>query len=330
MRGASDSRSEITRKRTRRVMIWIGISLVLTLLLGYVGISTIAANLLTLPKRIFKPELNPGKYNLEFEDLVFPARGDSVKIAAWYIPSEEKQRAIILVHGRDNSRTNGFVNQFISFANQLHQAGFSVLMIDLRGHGQSEDSRFHFGTTEYQDILGAVDWLETRGYEPGKIGVLGYSLGAASVIKAAAEEEDIGAIWIDSAYADIKPVIENGWAIDSGLPQVFLYSTKLMIRILYGYNITESRPIDEIGEVSPRPIFIAHCEKDRLIPISNMQQLVSKVPDAQTWVIPNCDQDSQNLLLVDKEHLNNHALGYNLQPDVYEQKVIEFFSENLQ
>ncbi len=42
---------------------------------------------------------------------------------------------------------------------------------------------------------------------------------------AAAEEEDIGAIWIDSAYADVKPVIEHAWEVDTGLPQVFLYST---------------------------------------------------------------------------------------------------------
>jgi len=56
------------------------------------------------------------------------------------------------VHGRDNSRTNGFCDQFVSFANQLHKAGFSVLMIDLRGHGQSADSRYTFGIKERQDI----------------------------------------------------------------------------------------------------------------------------------------------------------------------------------
>jgi len=101
--------------------------------------------------------------------------------------SAPNQRAIILVHGRDNSRTNGFCDQFVSFANQLHKAGFSVLMIDLRGHGQSADSRYTFGIKERQDILGGVDWLEGRGYQPGKIGVLGYSLGAGSVIGAALE-----------------------------------------------------------------------------------------------------------------------------------------------
>ena len=159
--------------------------------------------------------------------------------------------AIILVHGRDNSRTNGFVDQFVPFANRCTRPASRCMLIDLRGHGESADARFTFGIKERQDVLGAVDWLEGRGYQPGKIGVLGYSLGAASVIGAAAEEPDIGAIWIDSAFADIESVIEGSWQQESGLPQVFLQSTQWMIRLLFGNDITASRPVDEIGRSPP-------------------------------------------------------------------------------
>ena len=61
------------------------------------------------------------------------------------------------MHDGDNSRTNGFIDQFVPFANALRMDGFSVLLIDLRGHGQSADSRYYFGTKERQDIRGAVD-----------------------------------------------------------------------------------------------------------------------------------------------------------------------------
>lgn len=241
--------------------------------------------MLTLPKRVFDSSLNPGQYGLEYEEVRYAAREDGLQIAAWYIPSQENQDAIILVHGRDNSRTNGFVDHFVPFAQVLHEAGFSVLMIDLRGHGESGDARYTFGINERRDVLGGVDWLEARGYQPGRIGVLGYSLGAASVIGAAAEEQDIGAIWIDSSFADINPVIEGAWEVDSGLPQVFLVPTKWMIRLMYGYDISASRPVDEIGEIAPRPIFIAHCQGDRMIPISHMDQLIAAAQNAQTWVI---------------------------------------------
>lgn len=312
----------------RKVVYWILLSLVLLLVIAFLGIGAVAAGQLTLPKRVYDPALNPSIYNLPYEELRIPARNDQLEIAAWYIPSNENQRAIILVHGRDNSRTNGFVDHFVDFANQLHQAGFSVVMIDLRGHGQSADSRYHFGMLERQDILGAVDWLEARGYQPGKIGVLGYSLGAASVVGAASEEQDIGAIWIDSAYADIKSVIERNWQSESGLPQVFVYSAEWMIRLLYGYDITASRPVNEIGAIAPRPIFVAHCQKDNMIPISHMDQLLAAAQNTQTWIITACDQTTLDADIVPEKY-NHHALGYNLQPDEYANKVIRFFDESL-
>jgi uncharacterized protein len=312
----------------RKVIVWFVSIVVIFLAVAYLGIGAVAANQLTLPKRVFDPAMNPGVFHLKYEDFKFPARNDGVEIAAWYIPSDENQKAIILVHGRDNSRSNGFGNQFVSFANVLHKAGFSVMMLDLRGHGESANARFSFGIKERNDILGGVDWLEARSYQPGKIGVLGYSLGAASVIGAASEAEDIGAIWIDSSYADIKSVIERNWVTESGLPQVFLYSTEAMIRFLYGYNITASRPIDEIGKIAPRPIFVAHCTQDNTIPISHMERLLSVAQNTQTWIITNCDQHTVGKDLV-PEKLNGHALGYNIQPEVYEQKVIQFFKESL-
>ncbi len=318
------------KRLNRKVLAWIGLGVVILLAIGFLGVGAIAASILTTPKRTFDPSLNPGTYNLEYEEVRYPARGDGLSIAAWYIPSEDNQRAIILVHGRDNSRTNGFVDQFVSFASVLHKAGFSILMIDLRGHGESGDARYTFGIKERRDVLGGVDWLEARGYRPGTIGVLGYSLGAASVIGAAAEEKDIGAIWIDSAYADVKPIIEGAWRLDSGLPQLFLYPTKWMVRLLYGYDITASRPVDEIGKIAPRPIFVAHCKEDRLIPISNMDQLLTVAKNSQTWVIQNCDKNTLDHELLLEDKYNHHAIGYTIQPEDYAQRVIDFFNANLQ
>jgi len=314
-----------------RVFLWIGVGLVLFVLIAYLGLSAYAANAITRPARNIDTEkYNPGEYGLEYEEFTFPSREDAVQIAAWYIPSDENQRVIIMVHGYNNSRTNGFLDQFVPFANTLHNAGFSVMMIDLRGHGQSGDARFTFGAKESRDVLGAVDWLEGRGYQPGKIGVLGYSLGAGSIIGAASQEPDIGAVWSDSAFADIKSVLEHSWVSMTGLPQVFLYSTEAMVRLMYGYDIAASRPIDDIANIAPRPIFMAHCLKDNLIPITHMDQLLAMARNTQTWVIKNCDIHTLSSPPANfPEVFNNHAIGYYLNPDEYAQRVIQFFDVNL-
>jgi pimeloyl-ACP methyl ester carboxylesterase len=327
---SSEARSVRSSKKSRKVFLWAGIGVVLLLVVAFLGVSAFAASMLTKPTSNFNPELNPGEYGLEYEALSIPARTDGLTIAAWYIPSDENQRVIILVHGYNNSRTNGFLDEFVPFAASLHEAGFSVMMIDLRGHGESADARFTFGILERRDVLGAVDLLERRGYQPGKIGVLGYSLGAGSVIGAAAEEPDIGAVWVDSLFADIKPVIQHGVTAAVGLPQILVPSTVAMVRLMYGYDIYASRPIDEIAKIAPRPIFMAHCQNDKLIPISNMDQLLAAAVNTQTWVIPNCDIHNMSNAPALPEGFNNHAIGYSLNPEEYTQKVVRFFDLNLE
>lgn len=327
----SESHPTRPRRSAWRIILWVAAGLVIFVLIAYLGISAYAASVLSKPARIIDTaKYNPGVYSLEYEDVTLSSRGDGLDIAAWYIPSTDNQRAIILVHGYNDSRTHAFADEFVSFAGKLHDAGFSVMMIDLRGHGESADARFTFGIKERQDVLGAVDWLEAHGYQPGKIGVLGYSLGAGSIIGAAADEPAIGAVWADSLFADIGPVLENGWTGISGLPQVFLYSTEAMIRLFYGYDITASRPIEDLARLGSRPIFLAHCQQDNLIPISNMQQIVGVVENAQTWVIPNCDIHTSTLSIPGfKEIFNNHAIGYPLNPEEYSAKVIQFFDASL-
>lgn len=311
------------KRSAARILVWILVGLMLFLLIAYLGISGIAASQLTIPKRRGDYSKNPSLYQMQYEDITFPARGDGLEIVAWYIPSETNEHAIILVHGRDDSRMyaaytpgpeeDAHDDGYLPFAKVLNDAGYSILMIDLRGHGQSPDSRYYFGLKEYQDVLGAVDWLEERGFQPGNIGIQGYSLGASTVVLAAAQEADIHAIWIDSAYADIKSVIDVVWKQESGLPQIFWPSTRLMIRVLYGYDIAASRPIDVIGSIAPRPIYMAHCIEDPFISISHMDQLIPVAKPVGTWKIPGC----------------KHAFGYNEAPEEYNQKAIAFFDEYL-
>ncbi len=310
------------KPRTAKILMWILIGLVAFLVVAYFGISGIAASQLTIPQRRGDFTKNPSLYNMQYEDVRFPARGDGLEIAAWYIPSETNEFAILLVHGRDDSRmyapytegADAHADGYLPFAKVLNDAGYSVLMIDLRGHGQSADSRYYFGLKEYQDVLGAVDWLEGQGFIPGKIGIQSYSLGSATAVFATAQEPAIGALWVDSLYADIKSVIDGVWVQESGLPQIFWPSTRMMISLLYGYDITASRPIDEIGFIAPRPVFMVHCQPDEFIPIAHMDQLIPVAKPVGTWVIQGC----------------KHAFGYNVAPDEYNQKAVQFFDEYLQ
>src|SRR5439155_8049282 len=139
----------------------------------------------------------------------FPARGGDVRIAGWYLPRAGCRRAVVLAHGASVNRWIEFGGGFLHLAVALHARGFSVLMIDMRAHGESEGERVSFGVEERRDIMGAVDWLKGQGFAPGSVGVLGVSMGAAAGIGATADDPDIGALVADCSFASMDALVRR-------------------------------------------------------------------------------------------------------------------------
>ena len=285
----------------------------LLLCAAYWTVGAMAANVLATPVRHFDQALSPARFNLAYQDIRFPAAIDQLAIAGWYIPYPDAEQAVILVHGKDSSRTAEFDSHFVDLAKALHDRNFAVLMIDLRGHGQSSAAHYSFGLLERRDIEGAVEWLKQQGFKPGRIGVLGVSLGAGSSIGATANDADIGALVEDSGYAAIYPIIQKEWGKASGLPDFMLPGTVIMGKVLYGYNIADARPVDDIQHIAPRPVLIIHGAQDQLIPESDAELLKAALPSAEMWIVPGVD----------------HAGAYQADPKAYVQKVADFFEKNL-
>lgn len=301
------------RSCTRCVLTGLAATAVIFPLITYLGISAFAASVLTTPHRAFSTVKTPATFNLDFQDVRFPARGGDVEIAGWYIPRVASGKAVVLVHGKDSSRANEFQGDFVDFAAALHGRGFAVLMIDLRGHGQSGDAHLSFGLNERRDIIGAVDWLKGQGFQPGSIGVLGISMGGASGIGAAAEDPDIGAVVDDCGYAEIYSIMQQEWHDASGLPDFFLPSSLAMGRLLFGYDLAAARPVDEIGRIAPRPVLIIHGTVDSLIPFNHAERLKAAGPSAELWTIPGAGHDG----------------AYYADPKAYLERVAAFFEEAL-
>ena len=286
-------------------MIWMLI-IIIVMFLVYVGIGTYAALTLTKVGEHPQYDSDPGTYGLLFEEVCFMSRVDNLNISGWYIPKQRAQRAMILVHGRDASKQNAISGQFPKLAAELHHQGMAVLMIDLRGHGESDGKRYTFGVQERWDVLGAVDHLLARGFQPGQIGVLGISLGGAAVIGAAVQDTAIGAVVVESTFADINTLIKPNWKSESGLPMIFLPGVFLMWRFLLGFDLRAVKPVEYLVGMSPRSILILHSQADEVVDVSHAHALKAAVPEAELVVFENCshaelfrDQPVEYLLALD-------------------------------
>jgi alpha-beta hydrolase superfamily lysophospholipase len=87
----------------------------------------------------------------------------------------------VLMHGLEGSKANQHV---LRTASVYSEAGYGVLMFDLRGHGESEGERTTLVYREVRDVRGALSWLEEeRGFEPNEVVLHGWSMGRATVLR---------------------------------------------------------------------------------------------------------------------------------------------------
>ena len=189
-----------------------------------------------------RKNFNETLYHLDqWEDVYFSSRDDNIKINAWLFNYFHNKPIVVIVHGIFPNGKCKYESSLI--ASLLIKNGLNALTIDLRNYGQSSvtSSYDNLGATEYLDVLGAFDFLQTRGFKKYQIGLMGISLGGSSVIYAAANDSNINAIWVDSAYAEFNMVLSDEIG-RYGFPNIFSTALGIAGEILTGIDVTALSP----------------------------------------------------------------------------------------
>ena len=300
-----------------RVVAGVFLALILLAVIGYFAIGAYIALKLTTPdKTVYPPGVHPDQLGLRYEDVTLRTR-DGLTLAAWALPAAGSDRAVVLVHGRNGSRHGEFSGRFVEFGARLQAAGYNVLLLDLRGHGDSQDAHFTLGAKERWDVLSAVDWLRGRG--ASKIAVLGVSLGAGAAVLAAADPEGgqaIRALILDSPYGDVPEVLALHFPYQSGLPGWFLPGALLAGRVLLGVDFYALRPVDDLRRMTIPLLILVGAQED-VVPLSQFEAIKAARPDAETWLVP------------DTGHTDSRGSAYAKHPEEYTGRVVDFLSRAL-
>ncbi|CAH1519868.1 Hydrolase_4 domain-containing protein [Vibrio owensii] len=137
----------------------------------------------------------PEQYGLKYQDVTFQAE-DGVTLSGWLIEGSSDKVIIQSHFGVQCSRAGftpegkGFIKLYkknISFLRQakhLVEQGYSVLMYDLRNHGNSEQGSnpyIAWGCEEAKDVVAAVSFISTHPqYKEAQIGLLSICMGTSS------------------------------------------------------------------------------------------------------------------------------------------------------
>ncbi|HWE64445.1 MAG TPA: alpha/beta fold hydrolase [Chloroflexota bacterium] len=299
-----------------------------TLVVGYAGISiSILLHLVYAPPMPLVT--TPAALGLDYRDVTFPSRGDHVPLRGWFMPGIlpggglTAHRAIIVVHGARANRADPGTG-VLALSAALARHSFAVLAFDLRGMGESPRAPLSMGLFEQRDALGAVDFLRVGRLpypqlgRPERIGGWGVSMGAATLLMAAAHEPAIRAVVADSAYADIEPLMQRQFASYSPLLKGLMPGILLSARLLYGIDFHQVRPVAGVARLAPRPLLIIQGADDTLNRPADVQELAiaaERAPhaDVQVWIVPGAE----------------HGQSFRVAGALYVRRVAGFFDAAL-
>lgn len=161
------------------------------------------------------------------------------------------------------------------FAEIFADKGFSILAVDLRGHGGSEGSYRGMGWHDSYDVCDWARLVEER-YKASDIILFGISMGGATVMLASGHELpfSVKGIIEDCGYSSIKAELKYNAKKSYHLPSFPLLNfLSGVTRIKAGYSIlTDGDAVAQVRKTEV-PILFIHGEEDRFVPFSMMNKL---------------------------------------------------------
>ncbi|OGS88724.1 MAG: lysophospholipase [Gallionellales bacterium GWA2_59_43] len=203
---------------------------------------------------VFYPEAGreivaaPSHVGLPYKDVRLTT-DDGLSLHGWFIPAAEARGTVLFLHGNA-----GNISHRIDTLQMFHRLGYSTLIFDYRGYGNSGGTPSEQGT--YRDAEAAWRYLtEQRRIPSCRIVLFGESLGGAV------------ASWLAARQKPAALVIASGFTSVPDLAQHFY--PYLPVRWLAHLRYDTRKNLRAVAV----PVLIAHSPEDEIIPFEHGQAL---------------------------------------------------------
>lgn len=196
------------------------------------------------------------------------ATADGLTLLAWYHrPPTPGAPLIVVFHGN-----GGTIEIRAAKARTYIGAGFGVLLLEYRGYGGNPGSPSETGL--YADGRGALAFAAAQGIASDRLILLGESLGTGIAVQMAVEQH-VAALVLEAPYSSIADVAQNSYP---WLPVRWLVCDRFD-------SATKIAVVDA-------PLFIAHGERDQIIPVQFGRALFAAAsePKEAKW-LPDAGHD---------------------------------------
>jgi dienelactone hydrolase len=242
--------------------------------------------------------VEPADLGRPYEEVTLRT-SDGLALAGWYVPSRNGA-AVIAFPGRSGP---------VEHARMLARHGYGVLLLDMRGQGESEGDPNSFGWGSEKDLDAAIAFLEQRpDVDDGRIGGLGLSVGGELMIETAASNPALRAVVSEGAgersVRESALLGARGWF---GVPTAAVWTTS--VALLSG-DAPPAALDDLAARFAPRQLFLIYgAEGQGGEKELNPRYFAAAGEPKTLWEVPDA----------------GHTGGIDARPGAYEQRVVSFF-----
>lgn len=235
----------------------------------------------------------------------------NLKLHSYEVINKEASNIwVIVIHGY-----SGKGKDMTYQATEFYNKGYNVLVLDLRGHGQSEGNYIGMGWHDRLDVIDWCNYLISKNAD-SKIILYGVSMGAATVMMVTGENlpsnlkvaiEDCGytSIW-DEFTMQLKELYNLP-------PFPVLNAASAVSKIKAGYKIEEGSCLEQVKKSNTPTLFI-HGNLDKFVPF----EMLDKVYEAASC--------TKGKLVIEGAA---HAEAASVNPQLYWETIDIFIKDNI-
>jgi pimeloyl-ACP methyl ester carboxylesterase len=230
---------------------------------------------------------------------------DSLKIAGLLIVRPQAKKNILICHGYRMAK-----ERMHRFALMFPQD--NVLLFDYRAHGESDGESSSIGYYEKNDVVAALKFLQEDQRTQGLpiIGI-GVSMGAVTLLSAAAESVVCRAIILDAPFARLDEQTHRMITHRYKLPKFpFSFVARKFLEKLHNFKLTDVDSLVSAKNLQT-PVLMIHSRDDNTVPIENGRRIYQCINvHKEFWVVSG----------------SGHARIFTDKPLEYQERIHAFLS----
>ena len=246
---------------------------------------------------------------MEKEDVWIQSH-DGYALHGYFIPNQKANKVVISFHGYNTEARKEY-----PLHHSYYQEGYTVLIVDQRGVGQSKGRFITMGLLERFDCLRWIDYVINRYDGDVEILLEGLSMGASTVMMAAQDirAPQVKGMIVNCGFDSCSEQLEHTVTKLMHLPGFpVMHTVRFYAKLLAKYDMDAITASESLAK-SDIPILMFHGMKDTFVPYINLAKIFPRIKAAHKKMIP-CEHAA-------------HGIARFEDRELYEGEIHRFLSE---